>query len=112
MATRWVSEENGTYAEYIAEGTMVHRRLFQPQRQAQLAQLAEVRKTGVRKMDWGRQIAEIPIPDLVMLRKFFGPALFNERYDKWERKVAREKFLKSPASDPYRTEYRKKMGGL
>lgn len=111
MATRWIAEENGTYAEYVAEGTKVHRRLFQPQRKEQLQNLAEVRKNGVRKMDWGRQIAEIPIPDLIMLRKFFGDALFNDKHDKFERKRAREAFLKSPASDPYRTEYRRKMGG-
>jgi hypothetical protein len=113
VATRWIDEQNGTYAEFMVDNGTIHKRLFDPRRDEVLTQNRELRKGhGARRMDWGQQVAEIPIPDLEMLRTFFGPALFNPQYDKWDRKVAREKFLKSPASDPYRLEDRKRGGGL
>ena len=107
MATRWYKEENGVVGEYIAEDGAIHRRLHNPNRQAILKQNAEVKRSGARMMGWGQQIADIPISDLFVLRKFFGQALFNPKHDKFERKLAREKFLKSPASDPYRLEARR-----
>ena len=108
MSEQWTSEENGTYAQFVVEDGKVHKRLFQPNRTAILKQNQEVKKSGTRRMDWGQQVAEIPIPDLEMLRNFFGDALFNPVHDKWDRKVAREAFLNSPASDPYRLEARRK----
>ena len=112
MAIQWVSKENGTFAEFTVQDGKVHKRLFQPQRQAQLRQNQEAKRNGTRMMDWGKQVAEVPIPDLIMLRKFFGEALFSDAADPFDRRVARERFLKSPASDPYRTEYRRRQGGL
>lgn len=110
MATSWVSEENGTFAEFIIENGVVHKRLLNPQRKALMEQNRAVRLShgGTRMMDWGKMVCDIPESDLPVLRGLFGPALFNPEYDKWERKVAREKFLKSPASDPYRVEERRR----
>ena len=109
MATRWTTEQNGTHAEFIVENGVAHRRLFNPQRKKMLQHNQRVRASGTRMMDWGKQVAEVPECDLPMLRHFFGDALFNDQYGKWDRKIAREKFLKSPASDPYRVEERKRM---
>lgn len=109
MATRWFKEENGTMGEFVSENGKIHKRTFNPQRTAQLEQNKQVRQGGgTRMMDWGKMICDIPEGDLPMLRHFFGIALFNNEYDKFERKAAREKFLKSPASDPYRVEERKR----
>lgn len=110
MATRWFKEENGTAAEFIAEDGKIHRRLFNPQRGILLEQNKIVRQTGgTRMMDWGKMVCDIPESDLPILRGLFGPALFNTEYSKEDRKVAREKFLKSAASDPYRVEERKRV---
>ena len=109
MATRWTTEQNGTLAEFVIENGTAHRRLFHPHKDKLLRRNSEVKKSGTRSMDWGKQVAEIPECDLPMLRHFFGEALFNDKHNKWDRKIAREAFLKSPASDPYRVEERKRM---
>lgn len=109
MATRWQTEQNGIIGDFIIEDGVVHKRLIHPMENQVLKQNQEVKKSGTRMMDWGKMVADIPADHLPVLREFFGEALFNPKHDKWDRKVAREAFLKSPASDPYRTEYRRRQ---
>ena len=108
MATSWSKVEDGVRYDYWIENGVVHRKLSSVNHKARLNRNAEVRKSGTRKMEWGKMVAEIPIPDLMMLRTFFGEALFNPQHDKISRRIARNKFLNSPASDPYRVEERKR----
>ena len=113
MATRWVEEQNGVSAEFILENGVVHKRLFDPMRNAILENNRQVRQhQGARMMDWGKMICDIPLCDMPVLRGLFGEALFNDQYSKEDRKTAREKFLKSAASDPYRVEERKRPGAV
>lgn len=101
--------ENGVAARWAIEDGKLWRHRWNPNKAAIFEQNQRVRQgAGTRMMDWGKQVAEIPETDLPVLRKFFGEALFNPAFDKWSRRVAREKFLKSPASDPYRVEERKR----
>ena len=113
MAIRWKSEQNGVFAEFIMEDGVLHKRLFNPMRNAILENNQQARNhDSTRMMDWGKMICDIPVCDLPVLRKLFGDALFNDKYGKEDRKTAREKFLKSPASDPYRVEERKRPGAV
>jgi hypothetical protein len=89
------------------DGTVARSRSYQPNRAAILKQNRELRKSpdAVRTTSFGKLELDIPITDWKVLGKFF-PGLDDPSHPdhKWQMR----RFLKSPASDPYRIVERKK----
>jgi hypothetical protein len=83
----------------------------QPNRNAILDRNNELRKNPgvVRPWEFGKLALDIPHADFKMLGKFF-PGLDNPGHP--DHKYQMQKFMKSPAADPYRVEERKRRGGL
>ena len=100
---RWVRPTERGYKEYISEDERVYaRHMIDPNISRAVKQRnAELRKTegAVKTTSFGKLELDIPIQDLYMLDKYF-PGLANPRHPdhKWQLR----KFMKSPASAPYR----------
>ncbi len=96
--------DRGDYGVVVErDGDQIKSHRVQANRNAILNQNAELRKNkgAIRNMDGMRLALDIPIADMPMLNRFF-PGIADPGHPDY--KDAMRRFLKSPASQPYRVE--------
>jgi len=102
-----ITHAQGTKAEYVIDGEKVHRRLIDPNRNKIMDRNQELRKSAgaVKTTSFGKLELDIPLADMPMLESFY-PGISNPSHPdhRWQLR----RFMKSPASDPYRLQERKK----
>lgn len=102
--------DRGEYQVVVErEGDTLKSHRVQSNADAILSQNAELRKSrgAIRNMDGMRLALDIPVSHMPVLNRFF-PGISDPGHPdyKWQMK----RFLKSPASDPYRVEeFRRKQ---
>jgi hypothetical protein len=98
---------DGYWTVLEVDGDVIRSRSMQPNRTAILKQNEELRKSpgAIRTMDWGKLELDIPITDWIALGKMY-PGLTDPAHP--DHKAQMALFLKSPASDIYRVQERKR----
>jgi hypothetical protein len=108
--SKFYMEDGGVIGEYITEGTTVHRRLLQPERQAILKRNQELRKdkNAIKTTSFGKLELDIPLSDWSTICKLY-PGIGENSHP--QHKLMLRKFMASSASDPYRLQDRSKLRG-
>lgn len=101
MARKFSLERSGTVADYVIEDEKVHRRLTSPLRNKIMERNAELRKNpgAVKTTTFGKLELDIPLCDMPMLDSLY-PGIADPSHP--DHKYQLRKFMKEPASDPYR----------
>ena len=107
MPRKFTLQGAGVIGEYHIDGDKVHRRLISPVRDKILGRNQELRKNdgAVKTTSFGKLELDIPICDIPMINGLYPGAMDPGHPD---HKYQLRAFMKSPASEPYRLQERKR----